>query len=170
MLRLMSELEQKIRVLFVCTQNKVRSLTAEHLYRVRPDLEVKSAGTANFAKNQLTREVMEWADIVFIFDESQQEIIHQRFGPDALGKPVVLLGLPDVFTYKSDALVVKLVAKLDPYLGRPTAKKCPRGSLQKLQKLTASKTSQAVTPAKGSLVAKILTAFGVREKKSQATK
>ncbi len=65
----MSESRQKLRVLFVCTQNKVRSLTAEHLYRVRPDLDVRSCGTAPFAKNQLTEEVMKWADMVFIFDE-----------------------------------------------------------------------------------------------------
>jgi predicted protein tyrosine phosphatase len=171
MLPQMSESEQKLRVLFVCTQNKVRSLTAEHLYRIRPDLEVKSAGTANFAKNQLTRELMEWAEIIFVFDETQVQVITERFGPTALGKPVVLLGLPDVFTYKSDALVVKLVAKLDPYLGRPTAKKCPRSSLQTLKKLVESKTKKpAAAQATGSLFAKLLGAMGVRNQKSKSGK
>jgi predicted protein tyrosine phosphatase len=158
----MSELDHKLRVLFICTQNKVRSLTAEHLYRVRPDFEVKSCGTANFAKNQLTPELVEWAEILFVFDETQMEALEQRFGLNSLRKPVVNLGLPDIFTYKSDALVVKLVAKLDPYLGRPTATKCPAHAARTLEKLMAGKKPEAET---GTVVAKFLAAVGVRKKR-----
>jgi predicted protein tyrosine phosphatase len=102
----MNELEPKKRVLFVCTQNKVRSLTAEHLYHIRPDLEVKSCGTATFAKNQLSNELLTWADVVFYFDASQLEVIERHFREAVAEKPVICLGLADVFTYKSDALVV----------------------------------------------------------------
>ena len=110
----MSESPKKLRVLFVCTQNKVRSLTAEHLYRERQDLEVRSCGTAAFAKNQLTEEVMKWADMVFIFDELQAEVIKQKFGKSAFGKEIISLGLADVFQYKSESLVLKLTAKIEP--------------------------------------------------------
>jgi len=161
----MSESEQKLRVLFVCTQNKVRSLTAEHLYHVRPDLEVKSCGTANFAKNQFTHELLEWAEVVFVFDQTQLDFIEQKFGKDALGKPVVCLGLPDVFTYKSDALVVKLVAKLDPYLGRPTAKRCPRSAMQKLKKLAVGSADKSKSNGDTSFVSKLLVAVGVKARK-----
>lgn len=162
---MVSESDQKLRVLFVCTQNKVRSLTAEHLYRVRPDLEVKSAGTANFAKNQFTKELLEWAEVVFVFDDSQLDFIAQKFGKDALGRPVVCLGLPDVFTYKSDPLVVKLVAKLDPYLGRPTAKRCPRSAVQKLKQLAAGTAGKSTSTGDTSFVSKLLVAVGVKAKK-----
>jgi predicted protein tyrosine phosphatase len=170
MLPRMSELEQKMRVLFVCTQNKVRSLTAEHLYRVRPDLEVKSCGTANFAKNRFTRELLEWAEVVFVFDDSQLNFIEQTFGKEALGKPVVCLGLADVFTYKSDPLVVKLVAKLDPYLGRPTAKRCPLSGLQKLKKLTAGTAADSKSKNDTSFVTKLLGAVGVKAKQKSDAK
>ena len=165
MLPKMSESGQRMRVLFVCTQNKVRSLTAEHLYHVRPDLEVKSAGTANFAKNRLTRELLEWAEVVFVFDDSQLNFIEQTFGKEALGKPVVCLGLLDVFTYKSDPLVVKLVAKLDPYLGRPTAEHCPLGGARKLKKLAAGGADKSTATSDTSFVAKLLGAVGVKAKK-----
>ena len=161
----MSESEQKLRVLFVCTQNKVRSLTAEHLYHVRPDLEVKSCGTANFAKNQFTHELLEWAEVVFVFDQTQLDFIEQKFGKDALGKPVVCLGLPYVFTYKSDALVVKLVAKLDPYLGRPTAKRCPHSAVQKLKKLGIGSADKSKANGDTSFVSKLLVAVGVKARK-----
>lgn len=163
----MSELEHKLRVLFVCTQNKVRSLTAEHLYRPRPDLAVKSCGTANFAKNQLTPELVQWAEIIFVFDETQMEVLEQRFGLESLAKPVVNLGLPDIFNYKSDALVVKLVAKLDPYLGRPTAKKCPQHSVRTLEKLLATKKPATES---GTMMTKFLAAVGMKRKKPLAAK
>lgn len=149
----------KLRVLFVCTQNKVRSLTAEHLYRERHDLDVRSCGTAPFAKNQLTEEVMHWAEMVFIFDDSQQEVIEKRFGKDALGKEVIKLGLEDIYQYKSESLVNKLIAKIEPYLGRPNAKSAV------IKRRKVSKDSEKDEPKdSGSFVSKILSAVGVKKR------
>ena len=39
-----------MKVLFICTQNLMRSPTAEALYRGRPDLDVRSAGVAKDAR------------------------------------------------------------------------------------------------------------------------
>lgn len=148
-----------MRVLFVCRQNKVRSLTAEHLYRVRPDLEVRSAGTATFAKNQLTNELLAWADVIFVFDETQTEAIATRFGNDALQKQVICLDLPDIFDYKSQNLVVKLTAKLEPYLGRPNSKKVPARRIPIRPILKPAKFSEK----RGrSLVSQLLAAVGVK--------
>lgn len=172
MLNAMTESEAKRRVLFVCTQNKVRSLTAEHLYRVRPDLEVKSCGTATFAKNQLTKELLKWAEVVFTFDDSQMEAIAKNFAAEAQSRTVVCLGLPDIFTYKSDALVVKLTAKLDPYLGRPNAKKCPRHSVftQSKNNPAAGPTAPSKPKSRRSLVSNLLAAVGVGAKKPRPAK
>lgn len=167
----MTESETKRRVLFVCTQNKVRSLTAEHLYRVRPDLDVKSCGTATFAKNQLTKDLLKWAEVVFTFDDSQMDVIEKNFSAEAQSRIVVCLGLPDIFTYKSDALVVKLTAKLDPYLGRPNAKKCPRNSVFTLApKKSTTPISPGKPKASGSLVSNLLAAVGVGSKKRHLAK
>jgi predicted protein tyrosine phosphatase len=154
-------------VLFVCRQNKVRSLTAEHLYRVRPDLEVRSAGTVTFAKNQLTEELMTWADAVFVFDENQLEAMERRFGTKSFGKPVVCLGLPDTFDYKSQQLVLKLTAKLEPYLGRPTAKPA-KTRLPAMPKPAVAKQDLARgVSARRSFVSKLLTTVGMAQKKPQ---
>ena len=161
----MSESRQKLRVLFVCTQNKVRSLTAEHLYRERPDLDVRSCGTAAFAKNQLTEEVMKWADMVFIFDELQAEAIEKKFGKDAFGKEIISLGLADVYQYKSESLILKLTAKIEPYLGRPNAKSAvikQRRSL--MPKATSRYTAGGASKGSVSFLAKILSAVGVKAK------
>lgn len=163
----MNELDHKLRVLFVCTQNKVRSLTAEHLYSVRPDLKVKSCGTANFAANQLTPELMQWAEIIFVFDQSQVDAIDQRFDLKSLDKPVVNLGMADIYKYKSDALVLKLVARLDPYLGRPNASRCPRHAVRRLEKLIAAKKPAAPSDT---VMDKFLSAVGVRRKRALLVK
>jgi predicted protein tyrosine phosphatase len=170
MLITMSESVSKKRVLFVCTQNKVRSLTAEHLYRARPDLAVKSCGTATFAKNQLTAELLNWAEVVFYFDDSQAEVINRNFAPVVTEKPVICLGLPDVFTYKSDALVVKLTTKLDPYLGRPNAKRLPRNSALAAAKPVSEAPIKTKDSASRSLMANLLAAVGVGEKNRSLSK
>jgi len=160
----MSELSQKLRVLFVCRQNKVRSLTAEHLYSERPDLEVRSAGTATFAKNQLTKELLTWADVIFIADKTQAEVVETLLPAAPRTKRVICLDLPDIFNYKSDSLVVKLTAKLEPYLGRPNARKLPAGS--KLARPENKPTPVAAKPRR-SLVSQLLTAVGVNPKKAE---
>ncbi len=116
---LMENSVSRTKVLFVCNQNKVRSLTAEHLYRARPDLEVRSAGTASFAKTQLSRELLNWSEVIFVFEKDQITAMTERFEDIVEKKRIICLGLPDKFEYKSPSLVVKLVSKLDPYLGRP---------------------------------------------------
>lgn len=170
MLGTMTESESIKRVLFVCTQNKVRSLTAEHLYRARPDLEVKSCGTATFAKNQLTKELMNWAEVVFTFDSLQMEVIEKDFAKEAAGRLVICLGMPDIFTYKSDALVVRLTTKLDPYLGRPNAKKCPKNSVLNAVSPAAKLAKSKPDSASRSLVSNLLAAVGVGAKKRQLSK
>lgn len=161
--------DSKRRVLFVCTQNKVRSLTAEHLYRVRPDLDVKSCGTATFAKNQLTKELMEWAEAVFTFDETQMDVVAKNFSEVAAKKPVICLNLPDVFTYKSEALVVKLTAKLEPYLGRPNAKQAPRKSVF-TQQPSVKASADTANETKRSIVSNLLAAVGVGGTKRSTAK
>jgi len=115
----MSNVRSKKRVLFVCTHNQVRSRTAEQIYRNRPDLEVRSAGTAEHASVPLTPELFEWADQVFVFSKRQRRVIEERFPNSLGGKTVVCLHLPDKFEYKSPKLVIKLTGKLERYLGKP---------------------------------------------------
>ncbi len=106
-------------MLFVCSQNQVRSLTAEVVYRGRPDLEVKSAGLAEYATVPLTQELFDWADEVFVFSKRQRAVIEERFHNSSGGKTVICLHLPDRFEYKSPELIMKLTMKLQPYIGKP---------------------------------------------------
>ena len=58
------------KVLFVCSQNKLRSPTAEQVFASRTDLEVDSAGTNQDAENPLTGELVSWADVIFVMEKT----------------------------------------------------------------------------------------------------
>ena len=102
--------------------------------------------------------------MVFIFDETQEDAIESRFGKEALGKEIINLGLADVYQYKSESLVLKLTAKIEPYLGRPNAKSAVikrRASAAKSEPSDAKKTSAA---GSRSLMSQLLSAVGVKGK------
>jgi predicted protein tyrosine phosphatase len=107
-------------ILFVCTANIDRSRTAEDLYDGDPRYEVRSAGTAPFAKNPLTRELMDWAQRVFVMCEREDQHhtqIKLRFpGTD---RPVVDLDVEDRWPRGHPELVRRVLRALRPHLGAP---------------------------------------------------
>ena len=107
-------------ILFVCTANIDRSRTAQDLYEGDPRYEVRSAGTAPFAKNPLTRELMEWAQRVFVMCEREDRHhtqIKLRF--PATDRPVVDLDVEDRWPRGHPELVRRVLRALRPHLGPP---------------------------------------------------
>ena len=117
----MAKAGAKKRVLFVCTENRVRSLTAQQMYGGRPDLEVQSAGISEYARVPLTQDLFEWADEVFVFSKRQQKALETRYRDSFNAKPVICLHLPDRFQFNRPKLVIKLTGKLKRYLGQPAS-------------------------------------------------
>jgi len=108
------------RILFVCTANVDRSRTAEDLYRGDERYEVQSAGTAAFATRPLDRELLLWADRIFVMCEREdrhQTLIKLRF-PD-VQRQVIDLDVEDRWVRGDPELVRRLIKRLTPYLGRP---------------------------------------------------
>jgi predicted protein tyrosine phosphatase len=116
------------RILFVCTANVDRSRTAEDLYRDDPRYEVRSAGTAPYATTPLTRELLLWADRVFVMCEREDQHrtqIRLRF-PD-VDRPLVDLDVEDRWFRGDPELVRRLLRRLEPHLGPPHPGREPEG-------------------------------------------
>jgi predicted protein tyrosine phosphatase len=113
-------------VLFVCSQNKLRSPTAEQLFSRRPDLEVASAGTNSDAETPLSAELVEWADVIFVMEKTHRAKLQQRFRANLKSKRVVCLDIPDNYRFMDPALVELLEAKVGRHLPRR-----PGGNAQK---------------------------------------
>ena len=118
------------RILFVCTANVDRSRTAEDMYRDDERYEVRSAGVAPFATVVLTRDLLLWADKVFVMNEREDQhrtLIRIRF-PD-VDRPFVDLDVEDRWHRGDPELVKLLTRRLRPHLGAPRRdRKGPAGA------------------------------------------
>ena len=115
-----AEPSQRERILFICTANIDRSPTAEELYDGDTRFEVRSAGVAPFARVPLTREILLWADRVFVMNEREDQhrtLIRIRF-PD-VDRPIVDLDVRDLWNRGDPELVALLLRRLKPHLGTP---------------------------------------------------
>lgn len=104
------------RILFVCSQNKLRSPTAEQVFGGRDDLEVASAGLNHDAEQPLGAELVEWAQLIFVMEKAQRRKLQQKFRPQLRGKRVVCLDIPDDYDYMAPALVALLQARVPRHL------------------------------------------------------
>lgn len=104
------------KILFVCSQNKLRSPTAEQIFSETPDLDVLSAGTNHDALTPLTSELLEWADKIFVMENMHREKLQKRFRSSLKGKKIICLGIPDNFSYMDPALVAILKKKVPQFL------------------------------------------------------
>lgn len=103
-------------VLFICSQNRLRSPTAEQVFSEYPGIEVASAGTNNDAENPLTTELVRWADIIFVMERSHRSKLQRKFRADLKGARVICLDIPDEYEFMDEALITLLKAKVTRFL------------------------------------------------------
>lgn len=108
----------RLKVLFVCNQNRLRSPTAERVFSDNPLLEVKSAGIDKDAMVPVSLELLEWADIVFVMEKRQQNIIHKKFKDIYRRKRIICLYIPDEYEFMDPSLIPLLRERVTPYLGK----------------------------------------------------
>ena len=110
------EKQRATKLLFVCSRNRKRSLTAEKLMAGVPGYEARSAGTQPAARIVVTEGHIGWADVIFAMEKSHVAKLRARF-PEALeGKRLVALHIPDDYEFMQPELVEELQARLAPHL------------------------------------------------------
>ena len=110
------------KLLFVCSRNKIRSLTAEKLLEKLPGYEARSVGTQPAARIVVTAGHIGWADLIFCMEKSHRQRLQQRF-PEALaGKTVVTLHIPDEYEFMAENLIEELRGKLAEHVWWPDSR------------------------------------------------
>ncbi|TLD72084.1 phosphotyrosine protein phosphatase [Phragmitibacter flavus] len=104
------------RILFLCSQNKLRSPTAETIFRGHQGIEVDSAGLNNDAEVPLSHEQIEWADLIVVMEKTHRERLNRKFQHALGGKRIVVLNIPDNYEYMDPALIDLLKMRCAPYL------------------------------------------------------
>jgi len=119
------------KLLFVCSRNRIRSLTTERIYDGFQGYQVRSVGTQPDARIVVTVGHLGWADIIFCMEKSHLNRLRRKY-PDALaGKRVVCLHIPDEFEFMDPALITQLRTELARYVtvpgGEPEPGAAPSG-------------------------------------------
>ncbi|GAB5478825.1 MAG: low molecular weight protein tyrosine phosphatase family protein [Marinobacter nauticus] len=105
------------RILFVCSQNKLRSPTAEAVFGNEPDVEARSAGLNNDAEVPLGADDVEWAEVIFVMEQIHKRKLQKRFKKQLKDQKVICLGIPDNYEYMAPELVEILKSRIPQFLG-----------------------------------------------------
>ncbi len=105
------------KILFICSQNKLRSPTAEQIFSMDKRLDVRSAGLDKDAVNSLSSDDLEWADIVFVMEKSHKNKLSKKFKNFIRGKRVINLNIPDEYDCMDPVLIQILKNTVPRHLG-----------------------------------------------------
>ena len=103
-------------ILFVCSQNKRRSLTAEKLFDGVNGHCVRSAGTEKNSRIKVTPGLIGWADLIFCFEKKHLRRLREKYSEELSGKQIVTLNIPDDFEYMDEELQDILHSYVDEYI------------------------------------------------------
>jgi len=103
------------RILFLCSQNKLRSPTAETIFSERNGIEVDSAGLNNDAEVTLSPEQIEWADLIIVMESTHRNRLNKKFRKYLAGKRIAVLGIPDDYDYMDPDLIRLLQVRCERY-------------------------------------------------------
>lgn len=99
-------------ILFLCSQNRLRSPTAERVFASRAGIEAESAGLDAGADNPVTPELIAWADVIFVMEKSHRNKLGRKFREHLKDKRVICLDIPDEYEYMDPRLVALLEARV----------------------------------------------------------
>ena len=100
-------------ILFVCSRNRLRSPTAECIFFDTSGINVRSAGTAKDAEIPISRDDVNWADLIVVMERHHRKSILEKFRTQT---KIVTLGISDNFEFMDPNLIEVLQEKVTPYL------------------------------------------------------
>lgn len=98
-------------VLFICSRNKKRSPTGEHVGRLL-GFETMSAGLAPDADELVCSEYLNWAEIIFVMESKHKTKLNKEYSRYLRNKKIIVLNIPDNFEYMQPELIELFEQKL----------------------------------------------------------
>lgn len=96
------------KILFICSQNKLRSPTAEAVFADYDGWEVRSAGLNNDAEIPLGLDDIQWAEYIFVMEKVHKKKVQQQFATALKNKKLICLDIPDIYRYMDEKLIYLL--------------------------------------------------------------
>lgn len=107
------------KLLFVCSRNRCRSLTAEKMFEGSFLYQMRSVGTQPEARIVVTEGHIGWANIIFCMEKCHVSHLRRKFPEAMRDKQVVCLSIPDDYPFMDPALIEEFQGCLAPYVEVP---------------------------------------------------
>lgn len=104
-----------INILFICSENRLRSPTAEAVFSDYPNVNAISAGTNKDSETPVSGDLIEWADVILVMEKIHKTKVSRAF-PDLLkDKKLAVLSIQDNYQFMDTELVRILKNKVPRY-------------------------------------------------------
>ena len=100
------------RILFVCSENRLRSPTAETVFSEYEGIEAIGAGTNSDSDTPVSGDLIEWADVILVMEKSHKNKVSKKYKELLKNKRVVVLDIPDNYECMQPELIQLLKAKV----------------------------------------------------------
>lgn len=105
-----------MKVLFLCSRNRLRSPTAQQIFAEVAGWEVDSAGLSPDAEHLVSSDQLHWADLILVMEPIHRRRLQRGFGPLLKGKKVAVLSVMDDFEFMQPELIDLLWSRVARYL------------------------------------------------------
>ena len=103
-------------LLFVCSENRLRSPTGEEVFSTYENISAIGCGTNSDAETPVSGDLIEWANIIFVMEKIHQNKVSRKFKDLLKGKKLVCLDIPDNYERMDPDLVRILKSKVTKHL------------------------------------------------------
>ncbi len=104
------------KILFICSENCLRSPTAEKIFAGMKGIQARSAGTNPHAIVPVNLDLIDWATMIVVMENHHLDKLKKKFKAEMTGKRAVCLNIPDEYEYMDDVLVQLLKGRMARYM------------------------------------------------------
>lgn len=103
-------------LLFVCSENRLRSPTAEEVFSKYDGINAIGCGTNADAETVVSGDLIEWANIIFVMEKTHKNKVSKKFKELLKGKKLVCLDIPDNYNRMDPELIRILEARVSKHV------------------------------------------------------
>lgn len=92
-------------LLFVCSENKLRSPTGEEHFSQFDGISAIGCGTNSDAETPLSGDLIEWADIIFVMEKTHRSKVNKKYKDLLKDKKLVCLDIADNYDRMAPSLI-----------------------------------------------------------------
>ncbi len=105
-----------IKLLFVCSENKLRSPTGEEVFSTLDGVEAIGCGTNSDAETPLSGDLIDWADLILVMEKHHRNKISKKYQELLKGKKLICLDIADNYERMDPELVRILKTKVAQHI------------------------------------------------------